>query len=216
LSPAQRPNLCYPVTNPNTRQVTSPTTHAWRRSLAEYERLLAADLLYWGADGRSPVPSVKMFLSEVRGLTPTNFWSYEYAGHTDEGTRDLAALIDGKVFNNPKPVKLMKRVLEHATDSSSLVLDFFAGTGTMAQAVLELNAADAGTRRFIVVQGPEPCGPRSAAAKAGFTTIADICTERIRRAGAALRRGGSAHPPWNGDVGFRVLRVVPPLARGAD
>ena len=135
-----------------------------------------------------------MFLSEVRGLTPTNFWSHEYAGHTDEGTRDLAALIGGKVFDNPKPVKLMKRVLEHATDKSSLVLDFFAGSGTMAQAVLELNAEDGGTRRFIAVQVPEECPPGSAASKAGFATIADICKERIRRAGAAAarRRASSA------------------------
>ena len=147
-----------------------------------------------------------MFLSEVRGLTPTNFWSHEYAGHTDEGTRDLAALIDGKVFDNPKPVKLMKRVLEHATDKSSLVLDFFAGTGTMAQAVLELNAEDGGTRRFIAVQVPEECPPRSAAFKAGFATIADICKERIRRAGVAT--GNAArHPQWDGDIGFRVLKV---------
>ncbi len=118
VPPAQRPNLCYPITNPSTGQVTWPTTHAWRRSSAEYERLAADGLLYWGADGSSPVPSVKMFLSEVRGLTPTDFWGHEYAGHTDEGTRDLAALIGGKVFNNPKPVKLMRRVLEHAADPS--------------------------------------------------------------------------------------------------
>jgi adenine-specific DNA-methyltransferase len=170
------------------------------------DRLAADDLLYWGADGRSPVPSIKMFLSEVRGLTPTNFWSHEYGGHTDEGTRDLAGLIGGKVFDNPKPVKLMKRVLEHATDGSSLVLDFFAGTGTMAQAVLELNAEDGGSRRFIAVQVPEECPPRSAAARAGFATIADICKERIRRAGTAAGRA-ARHPRWDGDTGFRVLRV---------
>jgi adenine-specific DNA-methyltransferase len=147
-----------------------------------------------------------MFLSEVRGLTPTNFWSHEFAGHTDEGTRDLAALIDGKVFDNPKPVRLMKRVLEHATDQSSLVLDFFAGTGTMAQAVLELNAEDGGARRFIAVQIAEECPPGSAAARAGFATIADIGKERIRRAGTAA---GNAphHPRWDADAGFRVLRV---------
>jgi adenine-specific DNA-methyltransferase len=126
--PAQRPNLCYPIINPNTGQATRPTTNAWRRSRSEFERLADDGRLYWGADGTSPVPSVKMYLSEVRGLTPTNFWSHEYAGHTDEGTRDLAALIGGKVFDNPKPVKLMRRVLEHATDQSSLVLDFFAGS----------------------------------------------------------------------------------------
>jgi adenine-specific DNA-methyltransferase len=207
LPPAQRPNLCYPITNPNTGWVTWPTTHAWRRAQAEYERLAEDGLLYWGTDGRSPVPSVKMFLSEVRGLTPTDFWSHEYAGHTDEGTRDLAALIDGKVFNNPKPVKLMKRVLQHATGPSSVVLDFFAGTGTMAQAVLEMNAADGGSRAFIAVQLPERCHPRSAAYKQGFTTIADICAERIRRAGAALPSAGPAHPSWDGDVGFRFLQV---------
>ena len=207
LPPAQRPNLCYPITNPRTGRVTWPTTHAWRRSAAEYERLAEEGLLYWGSDGRSPVPSVKMFLAEVRGLTPTDFWSHEYAGHTDEGTRDLAALIGGKVFNNPKPVKLMRRVLEHASDPSCTVLDFFAGTGTMAQAVLELNAADGGRRAFIAVQLPERCHPRSAAARQGFTTIADICAERIRRAGAALRSAAPAHPSWDGDVGFRFLKV---------
>jgi adenine-specific DNA-methyltransferase len=205
-TPAQRPNLCYEIRNPNTGTATWPTTRAWRRSKAEFDRLAADNLLYWGADGRSPLPSVKMFLSEVRGLTPTNFWNHEYAGHTDEGTRDLAALVDGKVFDNPKPVKLMKRILEHATDRSSLVLDFFAGTGTMAQAVLELNADDGGARRFIAVQVPEECAPRSAAFKAGFVTIADIGKERIRRAGIAVSNA-ARHPQWDGDTGFRVLKV---------
>jgi adenine-specific DNA-methyltransferase len=205
-APAQRPNLCYEITNPNTGQVTRPAAHAWRRSKAEFDRLTADGLLYWGADGRSPVPAVKVFLAEARGLTPTNFWSHEYAGHTDEGTRDLAALIGDKVFDNPKPVKLMKRVLEHATDKSSLILDFFAGTGTMAQAVLELNAEDGGTRRFIAVQVPEACPAASAAAAAGFGTIADLCKERIRRAGAAAA-SAARHPRWDGDIGFRVLKV---------
>jgi adenine-specific DNA-methyltransferase len=205
-TPTQRPNLCYEIENPNTGQVTRPTAHAWRRSRAEFDRLAAGRLLYWGADGRSPVPSVKMFLSEVRGLTPTNFWSHEYAGHTDEGTRDLAALLGDKVFDNPKPVKLMKRVLEHATGKSALVLDFFAGSGTMAQAVLELNAADGGTRRFIAVQVPERCPPGSAAVLAGFATIADLCAERIRRAGTVARRT-ARHPQWDGNTGFRLLRV---------
>jgi len=205
-TPAQRPGLCYEIRNPNTGQTTRPAARAWRRTKAEFERLAADNLLYWGADGRNPVPSVKMFLSEVRGLTPTNFWSHEYAGHTDEGTRDLARLIGGKVFDNPKPVKLMRRILEHATDRSSLVLDFFAGTGTLAQAVLELNAEDGGTRRFIAVQIPEECAPRSAAARAGFATIADLCKERIRRAGTGLTEAAH-HPRWDADVGFRVLRV---------
>jgi adenine-specific DNA-methyltransferase len=207
---ARRPNLCYEIRNPNTGQASWPSANAWRRSRAEFERLAAEGLLYWGADGKSPVPSVKMFLSGARGLTPTNFWSHEYAGNTDEGTRDLAVLLPGKVFDNPKPVRLMKRVLEHATDESSLVLDFFAGSGTMAQAVLELNAEDGGTRSFIAVQLPERCAAGSAAARAGFATVAEICKARIRRAGSAAgsaARAAARQPRPDADAGFRVLRV---------
>jgi adenine-specific DNA-methyltransferase len=108
----------------------------------------------------------------------------------------------------------MKRVLEHATDKSSLVLDFFAGTGTTAQAVLELNAEDGGTRAFIAVQAPEECPLRSAAYRAGFATIADLCKERIRRAGAATGRA-ARHPQWDGDTGFRVLQVDSASMSGA-
>ena len=207
-TPAQRPNLCYEIVNPNTGGRTVPAANAWRRSRDEFDRLAAEGRLYWGADGASPVPAVKMFLSEVRGLTPANFWSHQYAGSTDDGTRDLAALIGGRVFDNPKPVRLMRRVLEHATGPGSLVLDFFAGSGTMAQAVLELNAEDGGSRRFIAVQQPEQCSPRSAAAAAGYATIAEICKERVRRAADRVARG-SHHPGWDRATGFRVLKVCP-------
>ena len=75
-----------------------------------------------------------MFLSEARELTPTNFWSHKYAGHTDEGTKDLELLIPGKVFNNPKPVRLVRRMIEHTCNSpGDIVLDFFAGSGVTAQ-----------------------------------------------------------------------------------
>jgi adenine-specific DNA-methyltransferase len=205
-TPAQRPNLCYEIVNPNTGARTRPAANAWRRSKDEFDRLAADGRLYWGAGGGSPVPSVKMFLSEVRGLTPANFWSHQYAGSTDDGTRDLAALIGGRVFDNPKPVRLMKRILEHATGLESLVLDFFAGSGTMAQAVLELNAEDGGARRFIAVQLPEECRPKSAAAAAGYATIAEICKERVRRA-AHRAVSGPHHPRWDRAAGFRVFKV---------
>lgn len=189
-TPQQRPNLCYPITNPNTGQVTMPTTNAWRRSKDEFERLQAEGLLYWGGDGKSAVPSIKMFLSEARGLTPINFWDHEYAGNTDDGTRDLVSLFGKKVFDNPKPVQLMKRVLEHGTFSDSLVLDFFCGSGTLAEAVLRLNAEDHGTRRFVMIQLPEVTPVNSVAREAGFGTISDITSERIRRAISAMDSGG--------------------------
>ena len=205
-TPQERPNLCYPIVNSNTKSVTNPTTNAWRRSREEFERLALENKLYWGIDGTSPVPSIKMFLSEARGLTPINFWSHEYAGNTDQGTSDLETLMGGKVFNNPKPVHLIKRVLEHATGPTDVILDFFAGSGTTAQAVMQINAEDGGSRRFILVQLPEVADPKSEAFKAGYPNIADITKERIRRAGQKI--AGERTPLDSSvDIGFRVLRL---------
>ena len=127
-----------------------------------------------------------MFLSEARGLTPINFWDHTYAGNTDDGTRDLAALFETKVFDNPKPVQLLKRVLEHATSKDSLVLDFFSGSGTMGQAVMQLNFEDGGSRRFILVQLPEETPRTSVAREAGFERISDITRERLLRSMASI------------------------------
>lgn len=205
-TPQERPNLCYPIRNPNTQSITHPTTNAWRRSRDEFERLAQEKKLYWGLDGTSPVPSVKMFLSEARGLTPINFWSHEYAGNTDQGTQDLEMLIGGKYFNNPKPVLLIKRILEHATGPNDLILDFFAGSGTTAQAVMQINSEDGGARRFILVQLPEAADPQSAAHRAGYAVISDLTKERIRRAGYKICTDNSL-TGGKPDVGFRVLKI---------
>ena len=213
-APQSRPNLCYPLENPNTGEVVRPTTNAWRRSREAFEELLADGRLYWGPDGKAAVPTIKMFLSEARGLTPTNFWAHDYAGNTDEGTRDLESLVPGKVFNNPKPVRLVRRMLEHACNGpGDIVLDFFAGSCVTAQAAVELNMDDGGSRRFIVVQLPEPVAVGSNAARAGFATIAEIGRERIRRVMDKARRSserqldfGSGTPT---DLGFRAFRLAP-------
>ena len=211
-SPQDRPNLCYPLKNPNTEQVVHPTRNAWRRSRAAFEELIADDRLYWGPDGTAPVPSIKMFLSEARGLTPTNFWSHGYAGHTDEGTRDLEALIPGKVFNNPKPVQLIRRMLEHASNEpGDIVLDFFAGSCVTAQATIEMNLEDGGNRKFVLVQLPEPVEADSNAAKAGFSTIAEIGKERIRRAIAKAQESSEGQLDLDqrhaADLGFKAFRL---------
>lgn len=211
-SPQDRPNLCYPLRNPNTGETVNPTTNAWRRSQEAFKELLADNRLYWGPDGKASVPSIKMFLSEARGLTPTNFWGYDYAGHTDEGTRDLEVLIPGKVFNNPKPVQLVRRILEHACDGpGDIVLDFFAGSSVTAQAAIELNLEDGGSRKFILVQLPEPVEDDSNAAKAGFSTIAQIGRERVRRAIGKARKAvdGQLDLDQRGaaDLGFKAFRL---------
>ncbi len=211
-SPQDRPNLCYPLRNPNTSETVNPTTNAWRRSQEAFEELLADNRLYWGPDGKASVPSIKMFLSEARGLTPTNFWAHDYAGHTDEGTRDLEALIPGKVFNNPKPVQLVRRMLEHACNGpGDIVLDFFAGSSVTAQATIELNLEDGGSRKFILVQLPEPVEEDSNAAKAGFSTIAEIGRERIRRVIAKAREASDGQLDLDqrsaADIGFKAFRL---------
>jgi len=215
-SPNERPNLCYPIVNPITKQVTNPTTNAWRRSKEEFKRLQDEDRLYWGKDGTQPVPSVKMFLSESRGLTPINFWTHDYAGNTDEGTNDMLKIFSGKYFDNPKPVKLVERIIEHSCDRRSLILDFFSGTSVSAQAIMRLNAEDGGNRKFIMVQLPEACDENTEAYKAGFKNISEIGKERIRRAGEQIRKEIEEEnrqtklgeePKSVPDIGFRVFKI---------
>jgi adenine-specific DNA-methyltransferase len=210
-TPQQRPNLCYAIQNPKSGKVTYPTKNAWRRSQDEFDRLQADKLLYWGPDGLQAVPSIKMFLSEARGLTPINFWSHDYAGNTDLGTKELEYLIPDKVFNNPKPTLLIKRCIEHSCGSESIILDFFAGSATTAHAVLDMNNSDNGYRKFIIVQLPEPCNEDSEAFKADFKTIADIGKERIRRTISSLNQEKEGKldldQSGNQDRGFKVLKL---------
>ncbi|WP_373838223.1 site-specific DNA-methyltransferase [Methanospirillum sp.] len=216
LSPEKRRKLCYPIKNPNTNQITYPTTNAWRRSKEEFIKLSQDNRLYWGIDGKQPVPSIKVFLSEVRGLTPINFWSHEYAGNTDQGTHELVNLLGGKIFENPKPVTLIKRIIEHSCDTESLILDFFSGTSVTAEAIMKYNSLDSGSRRFIMVQIPELCHQNSAAHENNYNTIAEIGKERMRRAGEQIKaqiEQENAQSTLTGspkpipDIGFRVFKV---------
>jgi len=207
-TPQQRPNLCYPINNPNTKEVANPTTNAWRRSESEFYRLAEENRLYWGVDGRQKVPAIKMYLSEARGLTPINFWSYEYAGNTDQGTTELETLMNGKVFNNPKPVSLLTRILEHSTSDNDIVMDYFSGSGTTAHAVLEFNSKNNRNLRHISVQLPEITDESSVAFSSGYKTIAEISKERIRRAGKKIQQDNADKLDIAKlDIGFRVLKI---------
>ena len=205
VPPERRPNLAYPITNPNTGVVTHPDRKAWRTNQAGFERLSSEGRLWWGKDGARPIPQVKTYLSEVRqGLTPINFWSHQYAGHTDLAHTELKELFGRKVFDTPKPSLLIRRILEHATGPQDLVLDFFAGSGSTGQAVLELNRDDGGRRRCILVQLPEPLD------EGAYDTIAGITRDRVRR--VAERMKGSADLP-SGQLGFRAFKLAPSLVR---
>ena len=147
----------YPITSPSGREIPGPPTgNYWRYSEEKLWELHADNRIWWGADG-SGVPAIKRFLSEVKqGVVPQTLWPYTEVGHTQDAKKEVLAILDFErsedVFITPKPVALVERVLQLATDPNSIVLDSFAGSGTTAHAVLKLNAQDGGTRRFILVE----------------------------------------------------------------
>ena len=163
--------------------------------------------IWFGSDG-DQVPSRKSFLSEVKqSVTPTTLWLHQEAGHTHEANNDLKSLGMGGIFDNPKPVRLIKYMIDLATqpDESHLVLDFFAGSGTTAQAVMEANAADGGDRRFICVQLPEPISPPVKMDCVTISNIAELSAERIRRSSRSI----STEEVENElDLGFRYLKLA--------
>ena len=207
-SPEQRPNLCYEIVNPTTKEHIIPTRKAWRSSKEVFEKYVKDNLVWWGKDGRASVPSIKRFLSEARGgMTPINFWDHEFAGNTDDANAEIKSLFGSKVFDTPKPTLLLMRMLQIATDTRSVVIDFFSGGATTAHAVMKQNAEDGGKRKFIMVQLPEVCAPDSEAAKAGYRNICEIGKERIRRAGEKIKEEAGLAAA-NLDVGFRVFKVA--------
>ena len=125
--------------------------------------------------------------------------------NTEKGTLLVKTLFDKKVFDFPKPVEMLERIVEMGSKDDDIVLDFFAGSATTAHAVMQLNAEDGGNRKFIMVQLPEPTGEKSEASRAGYVTIADIGKERIRRAAARIKK---ENPHYNGDLGFKVFKLA--------
>jgi adenine-specific DNA-methyltransferase len=151
---------------------------------------------------------------EKAGQLPRSLLVDERFGRTRTGGTEVRELFGHHTFDNPKPTKLIRFFTEVGTSKDSIVLDFFAGSGTTGHAVLAQNAKDGGSRRFILVQLPEPVEEGSEAAKAGFETIADITKERVRRAAKEIAKeaGGAsklklADGSGQQDLGFRVFRL---------
>ena len=211
---AQRPNLVYPIKNPFTGQIIEHPTHAWKYEFTEHQRHIDEKRLWWGKNEDAKFPRLKNFLSESDGgLVPVDLWDYHTSGTTDDGGAELKELFTEVVFDNPKPTKLIKRMLKISTSSDDchIVLDFFGGSGSTAQAVLELNQEDGGNRQFILVQLPEPTPSNSTAQKAGYQTISQITQERIRRVLAKLEAEHKSKLPLDKtfDLGFRAYRFTP-------
>lgn len=147
----KRPNLVYSIISPDGRIVNHPT-HAWKYSKEEHERHRKEGRLWWGADGAAKFPRLKLYKSEMPGMVPVDLWSYKETGTTDDGGNTLKEIFGSMVFDTPKPVSLIERMLKMIPDKDAIVLDSFAGSGTTAHAVLKMNAEDGGNRRFILVE----------------------------------------------------------------
>ena len=129
-------------------------------------------------------------------------------GMSQDGTKEVTNLFDGKIFSFPKPSSLIKFLLEIVNSKDSLVLDFFSGSATTAHAVMQLNAEDGGNRKFIMVQLPEKTDEKSEAYKAGYKNICEIGKERIRRAGKKIKEENKDKEGIEKlDTGFRVLKL---------
>ncbi len=198
----------YDITTPSGRVVELPSGSCWRFTQEKLQSLINDNRIWFGTDGGN-VPRQKVFLDEQdAGLTPHTIWTADEVGTTDSAKRALNEMFDGvSVFDTPKPVGLIQRIVQISTHGTNdIVMDYFAGSAPTGHAVVEQNALDGGVRQFILAQLPEICGEDTEPAKAGYATIAEICKERIRRAGQKILEG-KCHPDWNKDVGFRVLKI---------
>ncbi len=214
-----RPNMFYPVYAPDGSEVLpmAPAGYEgrWRFERTTYERLKAEDYILWKKTQRNGDeiwwPYVKYYL-EGRTKRPSPLWT-DLDGNK-KAARDLRDLFDGKkVFDFPKPVALLKRMIQIAPNASDddIVLDFFAGSCATAQAVLEMNAEDGGNRKFIMVQLPEPTEVGTEANSAGYATISDIGRERIKRYLSSISADGetllSSDNPNRAQSGFKAFSL---------
>lgn len=210
----RRPNLHYDLIDPLSGVNYGCPPMGWRYDRKSMARLIEEKRIIWPSspDGR---PRKKTFLNEIESEF-TGFSTIIGDGiFTRDGTADTLELFGERVFSFPKPVSLIKILVEQATSGDDIVLDFFAGSGTTAHAVVAQNAVDGGNRRFIVVQLPEALDPNNREQKTASDycgklgkprNIAELTKERLRRAGQAVA-GGKCNERWAKDIGFRVLKV---------
>ncbi|MCL2630944.1 MAG: site-specific DNA-methyltransferase [Firmicutes bacterium] len=198
----------FPIVNPYTgEEYFPPKGRFWAFS----QRRVAE----WTASGKLVFPKekgknfiIKKYVSELKSnRKPIPSVIEEIL--TMHGTKEMAGLFpnDDRVFKYPKPTKLIKIILEQVTQGNDIIMDFFSGSAPTAQAVMQLNAEDGGSRRFIMVQLPEIAGEDSEAFKAGYKNICEIGKERIRRAGKKIAEETRITAP-NLDTGFRVLKLA--------
>ena len=197
----------YPITCLSGRVVEPPAGRCWSLSRNAFRERLQDNRIWFGSDGNS-VPCIKRFLSELKfdGMAPTSILFYKEVGHSQEGAKEVTALFGDKgVFDGPKPVRLLQRLLTLANlKDDSIVLDFFSGSASTAHAVMKTNAEKEKHFSFIMVQLPEKISEKKK--EQGYETVCEIGKERIRRAGKKIKEE-SPLTTQDLDTGFRVLKL---------
>jgi len=215
------PNQVYEIEAPDGQVVRPKPGYIYRFIESRFKQELAAGNITFKKTDRGPLVDekgqqarwniyVKKYLKDGRGA-PTSVIPRGLVGINNEGTVEVQNLFGERVFENPKNVRLIDYLLTFGSDKRSTVLDFFAGSSSTAHAVMAMNAADGGTRRYIQVQLPEPTGSDSIARRQGFSNIADLSRERIRLAGKQIQTESSERlqePTRSHDVGFRAYKLA--------
>ena len=199
----QRPNLHYDIVDPKTGHTYSPNPNrGWSKSKERIERMIEEGRILFPLkpNGR---PREKKFLSELQSsVTGISTWlPSQVSVYTTNGTREVSSLFGAKVFDFPKPVQLIKFLVNQAAASDDIVMDFFAGSATTAQAVLEASNEDGIKRRYIGVQLPEPIGEKTEAYKQGYKTITELALQRIKLAARKLNNAVL-------DNGFKLFKLT--------
>lgn len=215
----------YPIINPNTNnEHYPPKGSSWRASEETMKIWLKENRIFFGKDGKG-APQLKRYLNEVQqGKVPITWWGFTEVGHNDEANKELSALFENKTpFDTPKPTRLIKQILHISSNSNDIILDFFAGSGTTAHAVIQLNADDGGNRKFILCQIDEPIKENKPAYKFCKENnlppfISSITCERIKRAGDKIKKEIEEENSKSGlfeeskkgipDIGFKVFDLT--------
>jgi adenine-specific DNA-methyltransferase len=214
----ERPNLRFPIIHEG-HEIWPKKQWLWSRERVEKAQKENKLIFNFDKSQNNWNVRFKGYLNDDSGVEregkPT---SLIVGAYTQEGTKDFQEFFVREIFPFPKPVSIIKQLLSIQINSSNnnineneIFLDFFAGSGTTAHAILELNKEDAGNRKFILVQLPEPCEINSEAGKAGYSTIAEITKERVRRVVKKLNDAEAGQLPFEApqDRGFRVFKLSP-------
>ena len=200
--------LMYTITTPSGKKITPPKGSHWRMVEKDFWKMVSDGRIMFGMDGDG-APATKLFLKDVQsGMVPRSIWLHSEVGHSQEAKREIQALFPENIpFDTPKPTRLLKQIITIGASEDATVLDFFSGSSSTADAVMQLNAEIGTKRKFIMIQVPETVSNDGYFTNnAVSNTICDIGKERIRRAGDKIK-SESPMTTQDLDIGFRVLKL---------